>query len=98
MRNLGESATANQKFVVKEELQWTVQIDAEPKPMNVTVSCSWHRAEPKMIANQTDRYVAIMKKEAAQKWLKASANPSRHNHGRASATAGSSTAPTIVTI
>jgi hypothetical protein len=30
----------------------------------------------KMIANQTDRYVAIMKKEAAQR-TRASANPSR---------------------
>jgi hypothetical protein len=36
----------------------------------------------KMIANQTDRYVAIMKKEAAQKRPEASASQSRHNHGR----------------
>jgi hypothetical protein len=30
------------------DLQWTAQIGAEPKPMNVTVSCFWHRAEPKL--------------------------------------------------
>ena len=36
----------------------------------------------KMIANQTDRYVAIMKKEAAQKRPEASASQSGHNRGR----------------
>src|ERR1700733_5165026 len=46
-RAISEKPQQQLKIRHEGELQWTAQIDAEPKPMNVTVSCSWHRAEPK---------------------------------------------------